>query len=63
MNISDNERDNLNIVLGKLVEARRLLFTTAAVAYDVDLESSVDEMTGDLAEVEKTLRATLSHED
>ena len=61
MNISDNERDNLNIVLGKLVEARRLLFTTAAVAYDVDSESSVDEMTGDLAEVEETLRSTLSH--
>ncbi|MFT9313900.1 hypothetical protein [Leuconostoc pseudomesenteroides] len=63
MNISDYERDNLHIALGKVAEAKRFLVNTAAISDDVDLVSSVDAITGELSEVETSLLMTLSHED
>ncbi|MFT9083602.1 MAG: hypothetical protein ABF477_07415 [Leuconostoc pseudomesenteroides] len=63
MNISEYERDNLHIALGKVAEAKRFLVNTAAISDDVDLVSSVDAITDDLSEVETSLLIILSRED
>ena len=63
MNISEYERDNLHIALGKVAEAKRFLVNTAAISDDVNLVSSVDEIASELSEAETSLLMTLSHEN